>query len=197
MVGRGNVHQPRRRGQVIIKPPGDGAADVRSRVFAFAPEASYVECREPPRRLWRRRLSNQSCATPRRSPRAGISASVGLPRVVSRDFHRSELSSIDKTSESQRIIDRSITFCSSRMFPGQPYASRSAAVLSGILGIAFRSRRAWRSTNSLASGRMSSLVPQARHSEFREARDSRSRVRLRGCASPEYRTTAPTRLREA
>ena len=37
----------------------------------------------------------------------------------------SQLSLTERTSDSQRITERSITFCNSRMFPGQAYASSS------------------------------------------------------------------------
>src|SRR6202021_1806169 len=40
-----------------------------------------------------------------------------------------QFSSIEKISVSQSIIERSMTFCSSRMFPGQAYDWSSSSVL--------------------------------------------------------------------
>lgn len=50
---------------------------------------------------------------------ASFSESGSLAGLAGSDRWESQLSSIEKVSVSQRITDLSITFCSSRMLPGQ------------------------------------------------------------------------------
>src|SRR5271165_3665160 len=48
-------------------------------------------------------------------------SSVRLFGSLARGSHESQLSSIEKFSVSHTITDRSMTFCNSRIFPGQAY----------------------------------------------------------------------------
>ena len=49
-------------------------------------------------------------------------SSVRLFGALARGCQESQLSSIEKVSVSHTITDRSMTFCNSRIFPGQAYA---------------------------------------------------------------------------
>lgn len=49
-------------------------------------------------------------------------SSVRFFGSLARGCHESQLSSIEKVSVSHTITDRSMTFCNSRIFPGQAYA---------------------------------------------------------------------------
>src|SRR5258706_14535600 len=55
-------------------------------------------------------------------------SSMWLLDSVAADGKDNQLSSIEKMSDSQRITERSITFCNSRMFPGQGYDSSNRRV---------------------------------------------------------------------
>src|SRR6266404_3079294 len=72
----------------------------------------------------RPRLSASAASTISRSlrgsPRTG--AGTGSPKAARGDSLNSHNSSTANTSPELRITDRSITFCSSRMLPGQSYA---------------------------------------------------------------------------
>ncbi len=73
------------------------------------------------------------------------------------DPTESQLGSTEKTSVSQTMTDRSMTFCSSRMFPGQAYDSNSSRVLFSMVPIFFPDFREKRWMKYSISLGMSSL----------------------------------------
>ena len=71
-----------------------------------------------------RPLDSASAASITSRSRSASVATSGEPGIVIRDDARvSHESPIEKVSPSLRMTARSITFCSSRMFPGQSYAA--------------------------------------------------------------------------
>src|SRR5258708_31526168 len=74
---------------------------------------------------------------------ATFAESIGLsPDLVSRGRWDSQLSSTVKVSVSHTIRDRSMTFCSSRMFPGQGYDWSNCRVFLSTLRMFFPALRA-------------------------------------------------------
>src|SRR5258708_8131046 len=73
----------------------------------------------PKTRAW---LSRKASSITSFSVAASICEKCNLhPRLVSRGCCDSQLLSTDKFSVSHTITDRSMTFCNSRMLPGQGY----------------------------------------------------------------------------
>src|ERR1700733_2979420 len=76
------------------------------------------------------------------SSAAGL-RTLGAPVCLrGEDSNESQLGSTEKTSSSQKMTDRSITFCSSRTLPGQAYDCSRSKVRFSIVAILLPALRA-------------------------------------------------------
>src|SRR5271168_905501 len=92
-----------------------------SRVFAGRPSFAAA----PPAPEIRPWLSFSAASIISLSCRTRVPPSVAVRDAAGGSSRLNQVSSTAKLSSSERITARSITFCSSRTFPGQPYAWRT------------------------------------------------------------------------
>jgi hypothetical protein len=103
-----------------------------------------------------RRSTSSTCST-RLVGSSAIGSGSDPPSADEVGSRGSQLSSIEMSSPSQMIDQRSMTFCSSRTFPGHEYAS-STRIVSASTPRGARCRTpAWRRRKRSTSSGMSSL----------------------------------------
>src|SRR3954468_16732441 len=106
----------------LLRPSRRAAADWLPPTAAIA---SRINLRSTSSTCWRRLVDSSGSE----SSVTGFGADC--------ESHGSHLPSLQLCSSSQRIAQRSTTFCSSRMFPGQEYVCSASIVLSSMLRIFF------------------------------------------------------------
>ena len=105
-----------------------------SRVFAGRPSLAAA----PPGPEIRPWLSFNAASIISFSCRTRVPPSVAVRDVARGSSRLNQVSSTAKLSPSESITARSITFCSSRTFPGQPYAWRTFKDFLPIVRTSFR-----------------------------------------------------------